>query len=43
MATQHLAAVRDVKEQVVDLLPKRIKELSFGIPWVKPDLEKTLL
>ncbi|KAL8881089.1 MAG: hypothetical protein Q9198_001639 [Flavoplaca austrocitrina] len=40
MATQHLAAVMDVKEQVVDFLPKRIKELTFGIPCVNASLEE---
>lgn len=29
---QQLAVVMDVKEQVVDTLPKRIKELKFGLP-----------
>lgn len=29
---QQGAAVMDVKEQVVDSLPKRIKELRFGLP-----------
>ncbi|KAL9592773.1 MAG: hypothetical protein Q9179_006388, partial [Wetmoreana sp. 5 TL-2023] len=30
--TQHVAAAVDLKEQVVDFLPKRIKELRFGLP-----------
>lgn len=29
---QQVAAAMDVKEQVVDALPKRIKELRFGLP-----------
>ncbi|KAL9602953.1 MAG: hypothetical protein Q9219_001478 [cf. Caloplaca sp. 3 TL-2023] len=31
-AMQPVAAAMDVKEQVVDTLPKRIKELRFGLP-----------
>lgn len=30
---QQAAAATDVKEQVVDRIPKRIKELKFGIPY----------
>ncbi|KAL8862449.1 MAG: hypothetical protein Q9178_000946 [Gyalolechia marmorata] len=43
MATQHLAAVMDVKEQVVDFLPKRIKELSFGIPSSQDIINQSVL
>lgn len=28
-----MAAVQSVKEQVVDTIPKRLKELKFGIPY----------
>lgn len=27
-----MAAVESMKEQVVDTVPKRIKELKFGVP-----------
>lgn len=30
---QQATAATDVKEQVVDRIPKRIKELKFGIPY----------
>jgi hypothetical protein len=31
-----MAAPESIKEQVVDNVPKRIKELKFGIPYVSP-------
>ena len=37
---QQAAAVMDVKEQVMDTVPKRIKELQFGISYVPSNHSK---
>ncbi|KAL8872081.1 MAG: hypothetical protein Q9174_002232 [Haloplaca sp. 1 TL-2023] len=40
---QQVAAIMDVKEQVVDSLPKRIKELQFGLPSCQDIINQSVL